>query len=177
MMDGGFPDMSAAKAAMAANELLLYPGAPLVSARKYLRLHHTKAGLRTLHHQNATFYQWAQTHYIEATTEEVRANLYGFLDQAVIPTGKEGETVPFAPTKAKVGNVLEALAAEAQLPYTVKPPSWLDGEAHLAASDLISCANGLLHPPTRTVLPHSPAFFSLNAVEFGYQSDAAQPVE
>jgi putative DNA primase/helicase len=173
----GFPDLSGVRAAMAANDLLLYPGAPLLSAREFLRLHHTRAALRTLHHQNATFYQWARTHYIDATTEEVRASLYSFLDKAVRPTDKEGETAPFAPTKAKVANVLEALAAETQLPYTAKAPSWLDGETHPGARDLISCTNGLLHLPTRKLLSHSPAFFSLNALEFAYQSDATQPTE
>jgi putative DNA primase/helicase len=176
-MDGGFPDISGAKAAIVANELLLYPGAPLVSAREFLRLRHTKAAMRTLHHQNATFYRWAQTHYLDVTTEEVRASLYDFLDKAVRPTDKEGETAPFAPTKNKVANVLEALAAAAQLPYTARPPSWLDGKDHPTATDLISCTNGLLHLPTLKLLPHSAAFFSMNALDFAYKPDAAPPTE
>lgn len=176
-MDSEFPDMTAAKAAIAASQLLLNPGVPLASAREFLRRRHTKAGMRTLHHQNATFYEWVQTHYVEVTTEQMLSNLYGFLDQAVRLTGKEGETAPFAPTKAKVANVLEALAAEAQLPYTAKAPSWLGGGVQPAARDLISCTNGLLHLPTRGLLPHSPAFFSPNALEFAYQPDAAQPAD
>jgi putative DNA primase/helicase len=173
----GFPDLSAAKEAVASNQLLLYPGAPLISAREFLHRWHTKARMRTLHHQNATFYRWAQTHYDEMTTEEVRADLYAFLDKAVRPTDEEGETAPFSPTKSKVANVLEALAAEAQLPSATRPPAWLDDQLHPAAADLISCTNGLLHLPSRKLLPHSTALFSLNALDFDYQPKAPEAVE
>jgi putative DNA primase/helicase len=169
--------MTVAKAATKAAELFLYPGAPLVSARKFLDLRHTVNSLRTLHHQDATFFEWKQTHYAEAPTEEVRANLYAFLDKAVSPTRWAGETVPFSPTKAKVANVLEALAAVAQLPYSAKPPSWLDDETHPATKELVSCTNGIFHIPTGKLLPHSPAFFSLNALDFAHQTDAPQPAE
>ena len=122
----GFPDLSDAKAAAKANALCLSPGAPLVSAREFLRRNFTVANLRTLHHQNAMFYRWDRTHYVEAAFEEVRSGLYRFLDEAVRPTGKEGETAPFAPNKSKVANVIEALAAVGQLPNAARPPSWLD---------------------------------------------------
>ena len=156
-------------------ELILCPGTPLLSAREFLRLVHTEANMRTLHHQNATFYSWAETHYTEAAQEEVRARLYHFLDKARRPTEKPGVTAPFSPTKPKVANVLEAMAAAAQLPYTAKPPSWLDTEKHPPAAELISCTNGLLYLPTRELLLHSPAFFSLNALDFAYQPNAPEP--
>jgi putative DNA primase/helicase len=158
-------------------KLILCPGTPLASAREFLRLAHTEANQRTLHHQNATFYSWApaQTHYIEIATEEMLARLYNFLDEARQTTKKPGVTAPFSPTKSKVSNVLEALAAAAQLPCAARPPSWLDTEQHPPAGELVSCTNGLLHLPTRNLLPHSPAFFSLNALEFAYQHDAPPP--
>jgi putative DNA primase/helicase len=176
-MDGGFPDTTAAKEAVAANMLLLYPGAPLISAREFLRAHHTRQDMPTLHHQNATFYGWEKTHYTEAKTEEVRAALYAFLDEAFRPGLKPGEVVPFSPTKSKVANVMEALAAEAQLPAVARPPSWIDDKDNPPAVDLVSCANGLLHLPTRKLMPHTPAFFSLNALDFDYQPNAPPPTE
>ena len=172
----GFPNMSAALEA-AKNKLVLYPAAPLDSAREYLRSKHEDARVRTLHHQNGTFYTWARTHYLEMTAEEVRARLYTFLENAEQPTKEEGVTAPFNPNKGKVANVAEALAAAAQLPSTTKPPAWLDNEAHPDAKDLVSCTNGLLYLPTRQLLPHSPSFFSLNALEFAYNHDASQPAE
>jgi putative DNA primase/helicase len=172
----GFPNMSGALAAEK-NKLVLCPAAPLDSAREYLRSKHEGARLRTLHHQNGTFYTWARTHYLEMTTEEVRARLYDFLDKADQPAKEEGKTAPFNPTKSKVANVAEALAAAAQLPSTTKPPAWLDDEPHPDAKDLVSCTNGLLHLPTRQMLRHSAAFFTLNALEFGYDQHAKSPEE
>jgi putative DNA primase/helicase len=176
-MDGGsFPDMTAAKEAVLNIQLVLYPGAPLISAREFLRLHHTAQEIHTLHHQNATFYRWENTHYVEAKTEEVRADLYAFLDKAFRPSDKPGQLLPFSPQKSKVANVLEALAAEAQL-HAAMPPSWIDGEEHPAAMDLVSCTNGILNLPTRGLLEHSPAFFTLNALDFDYRPDAPEPTE
>ena len=77
--------------------------------------------------------------------------------------------------KSKVANVLDALAAESQLPSTNRPPSWLDDDVHAEASEVLSCTNGLLHLPTRDLIPHSPAFFSLNALDFAYNPNAPDP--
>ncbi len=41
----------------------------------------------------------------------------------------------------------------------------------------MSCSNGLLHLPTRKLLSHSPAFFTVNALEFAYDEDAKDPGE
>ena len=86
-------------------------------------------------------------------------------------------TAPFDPTRAKVGNVLEAAAAEAQLPCSVRTPAWLDTHAHPLAAELIACTNGLLHLPTLELLHHTPAFFSLTALPFAYQPAAPEPTE
>ena len=106
----------------------------------------------------------------------MRARLYPFLDKAMRVTD-EGEVVPFDPTRAKVANVLEAIAAEAQLPGSVRPPTWLAGEDHPDAADVISCANGLVHLSTRRMHTHTPAFFTLNALPYDYQPDAPEPAE
>ncbi len=158
------------------DELILSPGAPLVSARRFLELRHTAAGLRTLHHQQAAFYAWDGTCYVETPVEEMRARLYAFLDGAKRKTD-EGETVPFDPTRAKVANVLEATAAEAQLPASVRPPAWLGGEGHPDPAEVIACANGLLHLPTRRMHAHTPAFFSTNALPYRYEPKAPAPAE
>jgi putative DNA primase/helicase len=157
--------------------LILRPSAPLVSARAYLDREHCGRTVPTLHHQNATFFSWRKTHYCEITGEEIRSQLYAFLDRAEQPGQREGETIPFNPTKSKVANVVEALAAETQLPSTIKAPCWLDDGNNPDAKDLVSCTNGLLYLPTREVFAHSPRLFSLNALEFPYDSNAAIPLE
>lgn len=42
-------------------------------------------------------------------------------------------------------------------------------------TELVACANGLLHLPTRELMPHTPEFFGLNALDFDYHLGAAQP--
>ncbi len=172
----GFPDMSKALESQA-NKLILYSGAPLVSAREYVQAHHLRGASRTLHHQSGTFFSWAGTHYLETSNEEMRSKLYEFLDKADTPTKEEGVTAPFNPNKSKVANVAEALAAVTQLPARFRPPAWLDGRRMPEPAEIVSCKNGLLHLPTRELMPHSSEFFCLNALEFDYQKNAPAPLQ
>jgi putative DNA primase/helicase len=128
---------------------------------------------RTLHHQQDGFYRWRGTHYAETAREVIRAGIYDFLDGADRIINEEA--VPFNPDKAKVANVLEALAAVAQLPDHTAPPIWLDDAPHLPASEFLACSNGLLHLPTRVLTPATPAFFGLNAVDYPYEAAAPTP--
>jgi putative DNA primase/helicase len=74
-----------------------------------------------------------------------------------------------------VGNVLDALAAAAQLDNMVSAPAWLDGDREVPAEAIISCGNGLLHLPTRTLLPHTPTFFTHNAVHYAFDPGEPEP--
>ena len=155
-------------------DLILSGAAPLRSAQRFIGRLHTSAAVRTLHHQNGMFYAWRGSHYIEQQTEEMRAALYRFLEPAK-QLDDQGEAVDFNPTKNKVANILEATAAEAQLPLSTRPPAWLDGTATPKARDLIACTNGLLDLSSNVVRPHTPTFFTLNALDFDYQPDAPEP--
>lgn len=176
MMDGTFPDMDAAKAraAGASKRLILAPAAPLDSAKQMLaRRYRTETG-RTLHHQQSTFYTWSGSHYRETDREEIRSAIWQFLDDAL--KLNNDQPVPFCPTRAKVADVLEALAAEVRLPGVVRAPAWLGANQHFAAAvDILACSNGLLHLPTRKLLQHTAAFFNANAVGYPYDPDASEP--
>jgi putative DNA primase/helicase len=154
---------------------VLSPAAPLNSAREMVRRAYLHREGRTLHHQQDAFYSWRGTHYAEAAREGIRAAIYDFLDGARRVV--DNKLVPFNPNKSKVANVLEALAAVAQLPDTASAPAWLDAAQHLPASEFLSCANGLLHLPTRVLTPATPVFFGLNAVDYPYDAAAPKPVE
>jgi putative DNA primase/helicase len=176
MADGAdYPEISPPR-------LILNPAAPLDSAREFLRRHHHAHGQRTLHHQNGAFFIWQASHYIECAPEEIRASLYQFLDTAFcMREHKEGEAVirrpaPFQPNKSRVANVLEAAAAEAQLPTYIRPPTWLDGRQAPPPAELIAFTNGLLHLPTRKLIAHTPALFALNALPFAYDPAAQLPL-
>ncbi|HVA85014.1 MAG TPA: phage/plasmid primase, P4 family, partial [Candidatus Saccharimonadales bacterium] len=72
-------------------------------------------------------------------------------------------------------DLLDALRAVTHLSETVDMPSWLDDRDHRPAAELVACANGLLHIPTRTLLAHDHAYFNRVAVPFDYQADPPRP--
>ena len=154
--------------------LVLTTAAPLASAREMIRRCYSHPSARTIHHQQGTFYLWSGTRYVEAEPEEIRAHVYDFLDGARCLSADD-KLVPFNPTKAKVANVLEALAATAQLDGSVHAPTWLDDKQRPTAREILACRNGLLHLPTRALLPHTPTFFGFNAVDYAYDETAERP--
>jgi putative DNA primase/helicase len=155
------------------SQLVLNPAAPLESAKTFIERNYMVGDTRTIHHQNSAFFAWDAGRYIEMATEEMRANIYKFLGEAGRIKG-DG-IVPFDPNRSKVLNVLEATSACAQLPTNVRAPVWLNSMDHPSADDLIACSNGLLHLPTRQLTQHTPAFFTLNALDFAYDPDAPTP--
>jgi putative DNA primase/helicase len=174
-----FDPAAAAESAMCAVEsgqgpLILSPAAPLDSARQLIRRRYTQVSGRTIHYHQSVFYMWGGTHYHETSRDEVRAIVYEFLEGA-FRLDRDGNATSFNPNRAKVGDVVEALAAAAQLPEVVRPPTWLEHKTDNSPSDIFACSNGLLHLPTRTLLAHTPAYFSVNAVEYPYDPNAGEP--
>jgi putative DNA primase/helicase len=158
-------------------DIVLDPADPLPSARLFVELRYTTDGTPTLHHHGGVFHAWDGACYPAVDDATVRADVYRFLEAAKrrIKT-KQGEVLtPFKPNTSKVNNVMDALKAVANLPITVQPPAWLDGRTDPPPAQIVPCQNGLLHLPTKRLLPASPAFFSPNALDFDYQPDAPDP--
>ena len=82
----------------------------------------------------------------------------------------------FKPTKSKVDNVLDALRAVCNLPASCAPPCWLQDDPGLDPFEVVACHNGLLHIPTRELLPPTPAFFTLHGLDFAVDPHAPPPV-
>jgi putative DNA primase/helicase len=171
---GGIVEIAMRQMEEGQGPLVLSAAAPLDSARQLIRRRYMQPGARTIHHQQGQFYVWCGTHYRETAREEIRAEVYSFLDGAKRLDDK-CNLMPFNPTRNKVGDVLDALAATAQLPGLVRAPSWLDDGDRPAAVDILGCTNGLIHLPTRTLLPHTPSFFGVNAVDYAYEPLATAP--
>src|ERR1700722_6553932 len=152
---------------------VLSPATPLESAREMLARRYTVIEGRTLHRHQGMFYAWTGTHYRQANREEMRSAIYDFLDGA--QRLNQGELVPFNPNRTKVDHVLDALGAAALVPDTMRAPVWLGDAGQLPASEMLACANGLLHLPMRKLLPHTPAFFNLNAVQYAFQATVKPP--
>src|SRR5262249_29165211 len=147
---------------------------PLRVARRFVEDNYADdRGQRLLHHRGL-FYTWAGTHWVEARIPEVRSLLYRWLGEAVFM--KAGELHPFDPTKPKGANVLEALAADAQVSDRLESAAWIDAErGPFPAADVVAMQNGLLRLSTRTLHPHTPAFFNVHVLPFAYEPSAPDP--
>ncbi|HEY1430414.1 MAG TPA: phage/plasmid primase, P4 family [Stellaceae bacterium] len=149
--------------------------APYDVARLLLDRDFTIDGRRTLHRHRGGFYHWSGTAYPEIDEAYLRSRLYSFLAQCeTTGTGRAGAQ-PVKPNAAMIGNVLDALRAASHLDEKIAAPAWLDQVTDLPAEEIIACNNGLLHLPTLTLLRHSPAFFSHNALDFAVDPDSPEP--
>ncbi|HWU39572.1 MAG TPA: hypothetical protein VN203_18135, partial [Candidatus Acidoferrum sp.] len=137
-----------------------------------------KDGVRTLLAWRGGWMLWRGTHWAEIDTAELRSYIYTTLDKAVYEKAtKSGiELVPWEPSRRKIGDVLEAMAAVGHLAKDIDPPSWV---VHITAESppgqMISCANGLLDLSKRQLTDHTPALFNHVHVPFDYDSDAGDP--
>jgi putative DNA primase/helicase len=152
---------------------ILDPRDPISSARVFVDLKYSHAGQRLLIHHADEWRAWSGSHYPITDETTIRAQLWTFLEQAKKPVGK-GKIEDFKPTAARVSDVLDAMRAVCNLPASMTPPVWLRA-SKIPAHEIIACANGLLHLPTRRLHPHDPAFFCVNANDFDFDPDAACP--
>lgn len=150
-------------------------GAPYDTARLFRSVSHMVGNSPTLFWHHGGFYAWSGNAYPELDASDLRASLYGFLDQCAARDDKDKEPKPFRPNKSRVANVVDGLQAAANLSSTIAAPAWLDQAPDLDPRDIIACQNGLLHLPTLALLPHTPLFFVHNAIEFAYEADASAP--
>jgi putative DNA primase/helicase len=162
--------------------LILSPADPLVSARALVARSYLVDGLMALRHHAGVFYahQPDLGAYHDLDEAAVRAELYRFLEGAQWWTASKGHQPPtleaFRPTKTKVDNVLDALRAVCNLAVSCAPPCWLQDDPGLDPFEMVACHNGLLHIPTRELLPHTPAFFTLHGLDFAVDPHAPPPV-
>jgi putative DNA primase/helicase len=160
--------------AEAAGELILDRQDPCVTAEHFVAKYYLLDGVPALRRYQDTFYGYTGTHYAEIRADEMRVRIYKFLNPAWhLPAN--GPKVKFKPTIALVNNVIDALKALTNLTADTSAPTWLEGAGDYPAQEMLACSNGLLHMPTRTLLPHTPLFFSLNALGFAFDASATAP--
>ncbi len=155
----------------ATDGLLLNPDDPLTSARAWL---HRSDHAGKLWHRGGLFYRYRAPGYELTEDAKVREELYAFLEHTLRLDRKSQRYVPFQPTRVKVDVVLDALRAVCHFPAATPAPCWRD-DSTLAPTECVALQNGILHIPTRTLLPPSPAFFTLNALPFAYDPRAPSP--
>ena len=154
--------------------LILDRKTPLRSAAMFVAAHFLKQEKRTLHFHECLFYAWCGTRYCETSEADIRAKVYSFLDTAVCARAR-GEAAPFSPNRTTVTDVIDALKAVTNLSNAIHAPAWLDTPPGVSADEVIACANGLLQLGSLKLLPSTPEFFGLNALDFSFDAHASAP--
>jgi putative DNA primase/helicase len=163
-----------------ADLIVAAPGNPMAVARQFLKTRFIdNGGAPLLLFHRGGWHRWTGTCWPEAEERRIRADIYGWLEQAnywkPANGGRDVELVPFEPTRYKVANVLEALQAVAHIDAAVTPPAWLDGHEQPAAGAMVAMENGLLDMPGRALIDHTPAFYAHHSLPFAYEPRAAKP--
>ena len=151
--------------------LLPPPSDPMAVARLFVELHCKHERVLTMRCWGGSWWTWRTTHWAEVAERSVCSLLYHFTENAVYPDAK-GMPVPWSPTRRKVGDLLDALAAITLLPPDFVQPCWLDDRA---SGQIVAVKNGLLDIDSRQLHPHTPLYFCTVSVPFAYDPAAPKP--
>lgn len=152
------------------------PSRPMEVARAFVSARYTTGDQKlVLRDHRGDFYLWDGTCYPEIDRRDIRGAAYKFLEHAEYLDDDGMKVKPFAPTRRKVDDLVDALRAVTLLDSRLEAPCWSDGRTDLPATEMVAMRNGLLHIPTRTLHPHTPAFFSHHALSFDYLDDCGPP--
>lgn len=151
----------------------LVAGDLMGTARSFVENCYTTADGDSLLRANGLWYEHNGPCYTEQPEEAVRRDMWNFLDASVKQIKNadgDMELVPFMPKQSQVSGYMDAVRA---VTYHKKlaPPCWLPGYIGPDAREVVSLENGLLHIPTRNLLPHSPGLFTLNTLPFAWKEN------
>ncbi len=136
----------------------------------------------TLVRSQGEWLEWDGSSYQPREAATIEQSVSAWLnEQTYQATSAQGTlTVSFKPRRVDIGEVVGALVNLCHLPKNIiNAPAWLPGASKALAvldpTKMISCRNGLLHWPTRTLYPQTAQFFTRNAVPFDYDPTATAP--
>jgi putative DNA primase/helicase len=156
---------------LATDLVLPSPFQPMAVARHLVeQLFVESAGL-VLRSYRGDFCHWTGTHYIDVNHGDVRAQAYAFVEHAVYVHPEKGPQ-PFAPTRKKMGDLMEALDAVVHVASRDDAPLWIDHRTRPNVADVIAMTNGLLEVRSRTLHSHTPLFFNHHALPFAFDPKA-----
>ena len=151
------------------------PSDPLPNARMAVENLYQEGDHLVLRYWRGGFYGWDGTYWPENPKDELKADLYQLFENAVYQS--DGELVPFAPTRHKVADLIDALQALLIIPEAVHPPAYVDGISPVDPAELLPVENGLLHIETRKLYDHDPRFFNHFSLPYEYNSSAKEPTQ
>jgi len=150
------------------------PTEPMSVAREVIRALYTAPKGVILRDHRGDLHRWSGTCWPELELRDVRSAVYQFLERAQYVQSTDG-LKSFAPNRKKIDDVVDALRAIVLLDSAAKAPTWNPFNDDPPAAQVVSMANGLLHVPTRTLLPHTPRFFTHHSLPFPFEVDAPAP--
>jgi putative DNA primase/helicase len=112
------------------------------------------------------WYEYREQCYVEIPDDHIRSDAWQYLGSAR-KHATNGTIVPAKPTKGQVDGMVDALKAITNLKSS-EPPAWLPGYTGPNPRELVSLQNGLLHIPTRQLMPHTPSLFTVNTLPYGW---------
>jgi len=121
-----------------------------------------------LWHWRSDFKCWNGQCYVDVEDDQIRAQVYDFLDQAVEPNG-----TGIKPKPKNVNEVVDGLKAGTNR-GTADAPHWIKRNGP-EPRGLLVCRNGLLELETGKLWDHDPRLFCLNGVDFDFDPKAQAP--
>jgi putative DNA primase/helicase len=116
------------------------PSDPMRVGREFVVQHCLRDGVPILRYWRDGWWAWRTSHWFEIDRGKVRSMLYRFTEHSTY-FNAEGEAKPWAPTRHKIGDLLEALGAIVIMSNEVDQPSWVDKRT---SGTIVAVANGLL---------------------------------
>lgn len=162
----------------ATEDFFTYPSSslPLAVARRLVADLFTTGEHKTLAFWRGDFWSWNGPSWTHIEDDlDVKGPLWGHLEKVTVKGDKEGDVKPWAPTTAKIQNLMEPLAYLTRIDGRSDAPMWVNDGPHPPARRVISLQNGLLDLNTRTITTHTPGFFNTWALNFNYDVSATCP--
>jgi putative DNA primase/helicase len=153
--------------------ILSPPSEPMQVAREFVHrccLYCDASNALTLRYWHGGWWAWRTSYWVEIEPRAVRSLLYCFTEHARYISGTN--FIPWAPTRRKIGDLLEALSAIVILSDEIDQPCWLDGRP---TGIIVAVANGLLDITLRHLHAHTPLYFNQTSVPFAYDPRAPEP--
>jgi len=159
------------------NALIFEDGTWVTAAKHWVDSKRSEKGILKIRSFHGQWVEFNGSRYQELDSGLVRGDIYKFLEDKSYPkrVGDETIIIPFAPTRAKVSDVVDA--ANKWCPIEDNPPCWLEEIDRPKPTDLIVFRNGILdvneYINGKIKLYNSdPALFTFNSLPYDFDENA-----
>lgn len=125
------------------------------------------------------FYLWKDGYFQAVHENQIKKIISEEMESAQQWDGNGKNKIPFNPKKNDIIEVFEAIKNKTLVSFgsQKKPPFWINNDRELPPLEILCVENGLLHIPSRSIIPHTPDFFTVNSLPYKYSMNAGQPKE